>query len=381
MSLRKPRPQISQEEEQMIKMVDPEYTDPEDDEIEVDRKLRQKLQDEEDDPFDGIRRGVYGGYVRAPRGGYLSAPAGGFVAPILATLAPFAFDLLAGLFGGSTPSGSGIHKRYSTKSGGAFYRDMHRDLSHIDPVFANKVLGHLVGKNYKFNGAKTDGRLKYGNMLMPMLKHHLPKMMKGANKTALLHELEGHPLMEQEFPAGSGIWDSLWGGIKKIFTSDTAKKLGSKIVDKALPSIAEKGIDLATKKLEDYIDDKAKGPKLSREDVKRMREQIRNFEDETYVRGNLERMKQKKRPTRMELEENDDRDDYELPSGQSDVSRRRKLVEERKAQRSNDVVPYEPQKKVVETTPAPFVPRRLQFNGAGLKKKSGGAWKISLKRV
>lgn len=370
------------EEDMVLKQVDPNYENHNDIEAKKIRKIQLQTQEEEEDLTGDIEANLYGtgtgGYVRAPmfKGGYISAPmSGGWVAPVLATVAPFLLDLL-GITG---QSGSGIHKQYSRKSGGAFFRDMHRDLSRVDPVVANKVISHLVGPKYHFRGTKAPS-LKFGHLLMPMLKHHIPRMMKGVKKSDLLTELEEHPLMNQDFEVtGSGIWDTLWGGIKKIFTSDTAKKLGSKVIDKALPSIAEKAIDFGTKKIEDYIDDKARGPKLTRDDVKRMREQIKNYEDEGYVRDNLAKLKQKRRPP---VQVDEDEEDEEIEYVPEEKTRRKEIISNRKA-----LVPANEVKTVATVPPVADTRKILYYTkngrpvyGSGLKKKSGGAWKITLTR-
>jgi len=152
-----------------------------------------------------------------------------------------------------------------------FYKSLHEH--HDDPLYATKKMGKLFGTGWsKFTkqkvGGAVKGGLRVGHVLAPLMKGHLSKALKGSGidpETAMAY-LEQHPMMVKRITpkllaSGGNVFQTIWGWLKKVFTSDQAKQIYKELGSKALDLAATKGKDYLLEYVDKRMGGSEPGPK------------------------------------------------------------------------------------------------------------------------
>lgn len=402
---RKANPTVYGDEANMLKGLNPDWEDPNDEDAEEEEDTRQKLTRKQN-MFEGIEDHLYGtvqgaGYLRAPnaRGGYVNPPSGGFL-PLL-PIAMMASSFLPMLFGKGKKRGGaymkdgkmipnkmiGLMRHPNMSSASAFFRDVVQQ-GHKQGMglgMWKKLFGSTNLMNRMLTGRVGSGvvdKLQMGHLLSGPVYNHLQKALKGSGISAddVMPEIENLPLFNEDvsldgLKRGGSIIGSLWTGlksvmgkagplIKKIISNPRLKKIAtdslSKIGDVAernAPALAEK----AANRVVDYANRKLKG------------------DEPTPSKSEKAVAKAPKASRYDDIEDDDDDDDYELPSGRSDSNLRKNLANQRK--NSTAVAPKPTgEKRIVGWdmgSPIYGEGRKLKKNA----KIRGGSWKVSLTRA
>lgn len=426
------RPVLYDEEKQILSDQDDEYEDPQITRARATNKVSNRLYgDTFKDPYQRVEAEALnavdhspsdGGYLRAPNsGGYLSASgvSGGFLPALLPFLVPLVISKLigSGRHGMSPPI-----EALKLLNPVNFFKTMYQGIKLIKSKrgknnFADATMGRVFGsgihwKQYQKNshGGSTNNKteFKVGHIAMPMLRGHVRKALQG-NKNMdpemFLEMIE--KLNEKEFEQKVTPDVLLHGGSILETVMNLGKSALSKLtslgVGKLMNLIGKKAVDTGTAVLPKLVETGIN--KLSEHANKKMGVEnvipVEDLDEElNRKKAELKRKHELKKYTRqLELEdeledENEDEEppplpprklSRELPSGESDTVRRKKLVSERKkavvpviSEPENNYVTYENKKSGM--VPKMYDKHGNALYGYGKKKVSGGAWKVQIVR-
>jgi hypothetical protein len=230
--VRKPRPQINYDEQQVLqKFVDPDiqgYDPAGDEDAKTQRKQRLQGDVQEDELNQNIESELYefgheGGYASAPniarRGGYTSAPSGGFAfAPFLPLLAPLVVEGVKGLIGlfRKKPAGTGesleklvwndpdiqaLAAQHNMHSGSGFFGDLWVKVKEGIKNIAGKLLTE-VAPNVLSKAAERFANAKLGNGLFGNKRNYMAHVKSGSGLAHIDGLKMGHllnPVMRAKF--------------------------------------------------------------------------------------------------------------------------------------------------------------------------------------
>jgi hypothetical protein len=158
------------------------------------------------------------------------------------------------------------------KNAVAFYKSLHAHLGGAE--YATKKMSKLFGSGWpKYSKSKVGGAvkggLKIGHLVAPVMKGHLVKALKGSgiDPEEALAYLEEDPQMAKRvtpkyLASGGSVLGSIWATLKRIFTSEGAKKIYKELGKKALEFAATKGKDYLLDYVESHMGGAEPCPKL-----------------------------------------------------------------------------------------------------------------------